>query len=141
MARQLGGGTCLYVFLQRADMKPYRLMVLMLLCVIQGMTQVASAAAAQEGEASYYADSLHGKKTASGELYDKSALSAAHRSLPFGTKVKVTCLKTGHSVVVVINDRGPYAKDRIIDLSGAAAKRIGLIDAGHGRVRLEIMEP
>ena len=103
--------------------------------------QVASAAAAQEEEASYYADSLNGDKTASGELYDKDALSAAHRSLPFGTKVKVTYLKTGQSVVVVINDRGPNAKDRIIDISGSAARKIGLIDAGHGRVRLEILEP
>ena len=131
----------MYVFLQRASMKPYRLMVAMLLCVIQGMPKVASAAAVQEGEASYYADSLNGKKTASGELYDKSALSAAHRSLPFGTKVKVTYLETGQSVVVVINDRGPYAKGRIIDLSSAAAMQIGLIDAGHGRVRLETIDP
>ena len=142
MGRQLGGGTCLYVFLQRADMKPYSdSWWSCFLCVIQGMTQVASAAAAQEGEASYYAGSLHGKKTASGELYDKSALSAAHRSLPFGTKVRVTYLETGQSVVVVINDRGPYAKGRIIDLSAAAARQIGLIDAGHGRVRLEVMDP
>ena len=101
----------------------------------------ASAATAQEGEASFYADSLNGEQTASGEPYDKDAFSAAHRSLPFGTKVKVTYLKTGLSVVVQINDRGPYAKDRIIDLSRAAAKQIGLIDAGHGRVRLEIIEP
>jgi rare lipoprotein A len=122
-------------------MKTFKRGMFILLCVIQVAIQVASAAAAEEGEASYYADSLHGSKTASGVFYDKRALSAAHPSLPFGTKVKVTCLKTGHSVVVVINDRGPYAKDRIIDLSGAAAKRIGLIDAGHGRVRLEIMEP
>ena len=131
----------MYVFLQRATMKLYRFMVAMLLCVIQGMPQVASAAAVQEGEASYYADSLNGKKTASGELYDKSALSAAHRSLPFGTKVKVTYLETGQSVVVVINDRGPYAMGRIIDLSAAAARQIGLIDAGHGRVRLETIDP
>ena len=131
----------MYIASKRADMKIYKLMVVMLLCVMQGTIQVASAAAAQEGEASYYADSLNGRKTASGEPYDKRALSAAHRSLPFGTKVKVTYLKTGQSVVVVINDRGPYAKDRIIDLSAAAAKQIGLIDAGHGRVRLEVIEP
>ena len=74
-------------------MKIHKLTVVMLLCVIQGALQVVSAAAAQEGEASYYADSLNGSKTASGELYDKNALSAAHRSLPFGTKVKVTYSK------------------------------------------------
>ena len=122
-------------------MKTFRLILVVLLFVIQGTMQTASAADVQEGEASYYADSLNGRKTASGEPYDKRALSAAHRSLPFGTKVKVTYLKSGQSVEVVINDRGPYAKDRIIDLSGAAAKQIGLIDAGHGRVRLDVIEP
>ena len=118
-------------------MKIIRLMLVVLYCAMQ----CTSAAAAMEGEASYYADSLNGRKTASGALYDKGALSAAHRSLPFGTKVKVTYLKTGSSVVVIINDRGPYVKGRITDLSGAAAKQVGLIDAGHGRVRLEIIEP
>ena len=118
-------------------MRTSRLILVMLLYGVQA----ASAADVREGEASYYADSLNGNKTASGELYDKNAFSAAHRSLPFGTKVKVTYLKSGQSVEVVINDRGPYAKDRIIDLSDAAAKEIGLIDAGHGEVRLEIIEP
>ena len=122
-------------------MKIFKFMVIMIFCITQGAMQVILAATAQEGEASFYADSLNGQQTASGELYDKNALSAAHRSLPFGTKVKVTYLKSGLSVVVVINDRGPNANDRIIDLSGAAAKRIGLIDAGHGRVRLEVIEP
>jgi rare lipoprotein A len=122
-------------------MKILNLIAAMLFCVAQGTMMAASAATAQEGEASFYADSLNGEQTASGEPYDKDAFSAAHRSLPFGTKVKVTYLKTGLSVVVQINDRGPYAKDRIIDLSRAAAKQIGLIDAGHGRVRLEIIEP
>ena len=122
-------------------MNRYKLIVVMLFCVMQGPMQVTSAASVQEGEASYYADTLNGNKTASGEIYDKNALTAAHRSLPFGTKVKVTYLKTGQSVEVVINDRGPYAKGRIIDLSGAAAKQLGLIDAGHGKVRLEVIAP
>lgn len=122
-------------------MKIFKFMVIMIFCITQGAMQVILAATPQEGEASFYADSLNGQQTASGELYDKNALSAAHRSLPFGTKVKVTYLESGLSVVVVINDRGPNANDRIIDLSGAAAKRIGLIDAGHGRVRLEVIEP
>ena len=73
--------------------------------------------------------------------FNTGALSAAHPTLPFGTKVRVSYLKTGQSVEVIINDRGPRAKSRIIDLSGAAAKKIGLIDAGHGKVRLEIVEP
>ena len=109
----------------------------MLLCVIQGTLQVAIAADAQEGDASYYSDSLNGNKTASGEPYNKDALSVAHPTLPFGTKVRVTFLKTGQSVEVIINDRGPHTKNRIIDLSGAAAKKFGLIDAGHGKVWLD----
>ena len=95
----------------------------------------------QEGEASYYADSLHGNKTASGAPYDKNAMTAAHRSLPFDTRVKVTYLKTGKSVEVVINDRGPHAKGRIIDLSRAAAQAVGLVEDGHGKVRLEVLAP
>ena len=122
-------------------MKIISLTLIMLLCVTQGTIQVAVAANVQEGEASYYADSLNGNTTASGEPYDKNALSAAHRTLAFGTRVRVTYLKTGQSVEVIINDRGPHAKGRIIDLSGAAAKQLGLIDAGHGKVRLEIIEP
>ena len=130
----------MYIASMRSDMNTFKYIVVILFCVMPGTIQVASAAVS-EGEASYYANSLDGRKTASGELYDKGAFSAAHRSLPFGTKVKVTYLKTGQSVVVVINDRGPFAKGRLIDLSAAAAKKIGLIDAGHGRVRLEVMEP
>ena len=122
-------------------MKLSGLILAMLLCVMPGINQAAASADVQEGEASYYADSLSGNKTASGEPYDKNAMTAAHRTLPFGTKVKVTYLKTGQSVDVVINDRGPHVKSRIIDLSGAAAKKIGLIDAGHGKVRVEVIAP
>jgi len=117
------------------------LILTMLLCLMPGILQAAASADVQEGEASYYADSLSGNKTASGEPYDKNAMTAAHRTLPFGTKVKVTYLKTGKSVEVVINDRGPHVKDRIIDLSGAAAKKIGLVDAGHGKVKVEVIAP
>lgn len=90
-----------------------------------------------KGQASYYADSLQGNKTASGEPYDKHGMTAAHRSLAFGTTVKVTYLKTGRSVVVTINDRGPHVKDRIIDLSGAAASKLGLKEDGIGEVEIE----
>ena len=92
----------------------------------------------QEGDASYYSNRLQGNKTASGEPYDKNAMTAAHHKLKFGTKVKVTYLKTGKSVEVAINDRGPHGKKRIIDLSGAAAKKIGLIKAGHGKVKIAV---
>ena len=92
----------------------------------------------ETGEASFYTDSLDGRKTASGEPYRKDALTAAHRSLPFGTKVTITYPKTGKSVDVVINDRGPYAKGRIVDLSRAAATKLGMINDGHGEVKLEV---
>lgn len=94
-----------------------------------------------EGEASFYADSLHGELTASGEPYDMAAYTAAHQTLDFGTKVKVTYLETNQSVVVRINDRGPFTADRIIDVSRAAAEELGMIDDGHGLVRLEAVAP
>lgn len=97
-------------------------------------------AESMRGLASYYADSLHGNKTASGEPYDKNALTAAHRTLAFGTSVKVSYLKTGKVVEVRINDRGPYVKDRIIDLSSAAAKVIGLTEDGIGEVSIEFAQ-
>ena len=94
-----------------------------------------------EGLASYYGAGLHGRPTANGERFDKEALTAAHKTLPFGTCVEVTSLTNGRSVRVRINDRGPYVGGRIIDLSEAAARRLGLIAAGVGRVRLSACGP
>ena len=91
------------------------------------------------GIASYYADALHGRRTANGERFDMHALTAAHRTLPFGTRVKVTNLDNGRSVVVRINDRGPYVKGRVIDLSKAAARELRFLDRGTTRVRLEVI--
>lgn len=93
-----------------------------------------------EGIASYYADEFHGRQTSSGEVYDMHALTAAHRTLPFNTKVRVVNLENGKSVVVRVNDRGPFKDDRVIDLSLEAAKQIGLIANGTAPVRLEILE-
>jgi rare lipoprotein A len=101
-------------------------------------TGTAAVAETERGLASYYADNLHGNKTASGESYDKNAMTAAHRTLEFGTLVVVTYVKTGKSVAVRVNDRGPHAKDRIIDLSGAAARKVGLRDDGVGEVTIQI---
>lgn len=95
--------------------------------------------AGEAGLASYYHDNLNGNKTASGERYNKNDLTAAHRTLKFGTKVCVTNPGNSQSVVVRINDRGPHVKGRIIDLSRAAARQIGLIRAGKARVRLQIL--
>ena len=92
-----------------------------------------------EGIASWYGPGFHGKQTASGERYDMNALTAAHQYWAFGTRVRVTLLSTGKSVVVRINDRFPGTKGRIIDISKGAATRIGLIGPGTGRVRLEIV--
>jgi rare lipoprotein A len=92
----------------------------------------------QQGQASYYADSLHGNKTASGDSYDKGAMTAAHRSLPFGTRLRVTSLANGKTVEVTVNDRGPYAAGRILDLSAAAADQLGLREAGHAEVKIEV---
>ncbi len=117
-----------------------RLLPLCLAVSLWPVTALVSAADEIRGEAAYYADSLQGNKTASGEPYDKDALTAAHRTLPFGTRVKVTYPKTGKSVEVVVNDRGPHTDARIIDLSGAAADRLGLKDAGHGEVVLEVID-
>jgi rare lipoprotein A len=92
------------------------------------------------GYASYYAREFHGRATASGEPYDDRKLTAAHRALPFGTRVRVTNLSNGRSVVVRISDRGPGRRDRIIDLSERAARELGFLAAGVTRVRLDLVE-
>ena len=92
------------------------------------------------GIASYYAEEFDGRSTANGEQYDMHALTAAHRTLPFNTVVRVTNVENGYSVVVRINDRGPFKDDRVIDLSLEAAQRIGLIAKGTGAVALEIVD-
>lgn len=101
---------------------------------------LAASAETLRGQASYYADSFQGKKTASGQPYDKHAMTAAHPTLAFGTVVRVTYLKTGNTVEVTINDRGPHVKNRIIDLSAAAAQRLGLKDDGVGEVEIQALD-
>jgi len=93
----------------------------------------------ETGIASYYAAKFEGRMTASGERYRGSALTAAHRTLPFGSRVRVTNLTNGRSVVVVINDRGPHKKGRIVDVSRRAADELDMIRAGVVRVRLEVL--
>jgi rare lipoprotein A len=92
-----------------------------------------------KGRASYYAEDFHGKRTASGEKFDIHKYTAAHRTLPFGTKVKVTNLMNGKAVILKINDRGPHVKTRIIDLSKCAAKAIDLMKFGAARVSIEVV--
>ena len=95
----------------------------------------------QKGKASYYHYSLHGNPTASGEPYDRNALTAAHRSLPFGTEILVRNLKNGRTVRVTVNDRGPFVSGRIVDLSRRAAEEIALVQDGVTDVTLEIVGP
>jgi len=92
-----------------------------------------------DGYASFYADKFEGRKTASGEIFDQSKLTAAHKTLPFGTVVEVVNMNNGLSVTVVINDRGPFVAGRVIDLSYAAAKRLGMLQDGVVPVKLKII--
>lgn len=107
---------------------------LMLLGIIDGYCQSDYV---QEGSASYYGREFHGRRTASGERFSRHKLTAAHPSLEFGTRVKVTNLDNGKSVIVKINDRGPSTKKRVIDVSYAAAKKLGMIATGTAQVRIE----
>jgi rare lipoprotein A len=93
----------------------------------------------QAGLASWYGPGLYGRRTASGTVHTGAALTAAHRSLPFGTRVRVTNLNNGRTVVVVVDDRGPFVRGRVIDLSLAAARRLGMVRDGVVPVRLEVV--
>ncbi len=90
------------------------------------------------GKAAYYSDSYQGRQTANGERYDRGALTAAHRSLPFGTRVHVTNLDNGREVTVRVNDRGPFTPGRVIDLSYRAAQQLGMVRSGIAPVRLRV---
>lgn len=91
------------------------------------------------GHASYYGRRFHGRQTANGERFDMRAMTAAHKTLPFGSMVRVTNTRNGRSIIVRINDRGPFIKGRVIDLSRGAAERIGLVQTGVGVVRMELL--
>ena len=95
----------------------------------------------QEGIASYYDNEFIGRPTASGEIFSAEQMTAAHPSLPFGTQLKVTNLENGREAVVTVNDRGPFVKNRILDLSRAGANALGYLQSGTARVRLEVVAP
>ena len=94
----------------------------------------------QKGLASWYGSDFHGKPTSNREIYNMHAMTAAHKTLPFGTYVKVKNLNNGRSIVVRINDRGPFIKGRIIDLSYAAAKKLGMSDSGIAPVKIQVLK-
>jgi rare lipoprotein A len=121
----------------------------LMICCLAGLLTVGMAGnvlahdtpvKAQEGVASFYSDHFQGKTTASGEPFDQQELTAAHPTLPFGTKVLVVREDTGSKVEVVINDRGPYAKGRIIDLSKRAAKKLGMLKRGTAPVMVTSLQ-
>ena len=95
----------------------------------------------QRGEASWYGQRFHGRTTASGQPYNMNAMTAAHPELPFGTRVRVMNQKNGRQVIVTINDRGPYSGGRIIDVSKAAAKKLGMIRSGVAPVLIYLLRP
>jgi rare lipoprotein A len=101
----------------------------------------ASFAQVQTGKASFYADKFEGTATASGERYKHNRLTAAHKTLPFGTKVRITNLANNESVEVIINDRGPYVEGRVVDLSKAAAEKLGFVNQGLAEVKVEVLDP
>ncbi|WP_439880687.1 septal ring lytic transglycosylase RlpA family protein [Pontibacter sp. MBLB2868] len=120
--------------------KCYLLTVIILLFIGIHQPIFAQTQDTQTGEASWYGSRYHGRKTSSGERYNKNDMTAAHKTLPFGTKVKVTNLDNNESVIVRINDRGPFVGDRIIDVSEAAARKIHIRAQGVGNVKIEVLE-
>ncbi len=119
--------------------KKYTKTILCFAITFSSIVSMDCMATTEEGVAAYYSNVFQGRKTASGQRYDKHKLTAAHKTLALGTQVKVTYLTNNKSVVVTINDRGPHSKNRVIDLSLAAAKKLGLLKAGIGPVRLETL--
>jgi rare lipoprotein A len=117
-----------------------RLVAILVMLVPVPVVDNAVAQTRQEGVASFYSDKFHGKRTASGEVYDKEGLTAAHKKLPFRTKVKVTHARNGKSVVVTINDRMAASSPVVIDVSRRAAERLGFVKAGRARVKLEVQK-
>lgn len=94
----------------------------------------------QSGVASYYSDKFNGRRTANGERFDNGAMTAAHRSLPFGTLIEVTNMRNGKKVVVRVNDRGPYAHARVLDLSRSAARQLGMHNTGVAQVKVAVLD-
>ena len=125
---------------KRNTYAPNKILALVAALTVVSSVQ-ASAPQAEKGKASWYGKELAGRKTASGEIFDPAAFTAAHRTHPFGTQLKVTRDSTGQSVIVRVNDRGPNKPERIIDLSEAAARQLGLIVDGVGDVTIEVVSP
>jgi rare lipoprotein A len=122
---------------------PRKQLFAVLLALLLGLLSAPATALAQsseEGTANFYSDKFHGKKTASGQVYDKNGLTASHKQLPFETKVKVTNIDSGKSVVVTITDRMAKKNPAVIDVSRRAAEELGFVKTGKTRVSLEVVQ-
>jgi rare lipoprotein A (peptidoglycan hydrolase) len=115
--------------------------VFLLVLALLGILPATGFGQVEKGKASYYSDTWKGRKTASGERFHPDSLTCAHRTQPFGTLLLVNCPSKGTSVVVRVNDRGPFGKGRIVDLSGAAARKLGIILAGVAEVEVQVYTP
>jgi rare lipoprotein A len=120
--------------------KPMRLAAILVMLVAVSMAGNAAAQTGEEGVANFYSDKFEGKKTASGEVYDKNGLTASHKKLPYGTKVKVTNVENGKSVVVTVNDRMAPKNAAGIDVTRRAAEELGFVKAGKAKVKLEVQK-
>ncbi|QIK36856.1 septal ring lytic transglycosylase RlpA family protein [Caldichromatium japonicum] len=107
--------------------------------LVTNSAEISESGHVQQGIASVYHDKFHGRRTASGQPYNKNQLSAAHKTLPLGSRIQVTDTKTGRSVVVRINDRGPFVRGRILDLSKQAARELGIVERGTARVAVKVL--
>ena len=120
--------------------QPATLVAILITLATLSMFRSAAAQAREEGIANFYSDKFEGKKTASGEVYDKNALTASHKKLPFGTKVKVTNVENSKSVVVTVNDRMARSNPAVIDVTRRAAEELGFVRSGRAKVTLEVQK-
>lgn len=133
-------GECRYIAYPMIQMPIFKTMKAIVFVILVSFTTASRAFSAQEGLASWYGGKFQGRLTSSGEVFDTNLMTAAHKSLPFGTIVKVTDRESGKTTVVKINDRGPFVEGRIIDLSRAAAEELDMVGRGIARVSLEIID-
>jgi rare lipoprotein A len=120
--------------------KQRRIVAILVALAMVSMMGIAAAQTGEEGVANFYSDKFQGKKTASGDVYDKDGLTAAHKKIPYGTKVKVTNVENGKSVVVTVNDRMAASSPAVIDVTRRAAEELGFVKAGKAKVKLEVQK-
>jgi rare lipoprotein A len=120
--------------------KQRRIVAILVTLATVSMMGIAAGQTGEEGVANFYSDKFQGKKTASGEVYDKNGLTASHKKLPYGTKVKVTNVENGKSVVLTVNDRMAASNPAVIDVTRRAADELGFVKAGKTKVKLEVQK-